>query len=506
MNTKKFLKSKRLKHGSLSIILSVSFIGIILALNLILSSVSSKVNLAIDVTPEELYSISEETKAVLKTLGDDFDITFYFLQDRDLYEEDQYTLMIRQLGEEYARLYPDNINVVYKDINKDPSFVTKYLDETQTKITPNHIIVEGSHHHRVLSLNSFFQISQETGKFYSFQGELRFTAAILQSCIKEPQVVTFTIGHDETTSIQMLDILTSAGFEIQQKDLSKEDIDERTEILIISNPQADLIGFEGSESNADVKNEIDKISEYMKGFKDIIVFVNASTPSLPNLQEYLELSWGISYKPNYKISDVTHSIVAGENTGYSVVGQYVGTKETQPASYNMTKVAAGAGSGIKTVFNNAVELEIMEDTTDKFTVETVMQTFDTAKSTYISGEDGTETETTGQFPLMLLSVDHDYGENNALKYKYVLLVSSTDFASDEILKTNSFGNRKVILGAARIMSTEWVTPDIDVKPFIDEAMELEAGKASSLAWFICLVFPLIVILAGLIVFIKRRHL
>jgi ABC-type uncharacterized transport system involved in gliding motility auxiliary subunit len=105
---------------------------------------------------------------------------------------------------------------------------------------------------------------------------------------------------------------------------------------------------------------------------------------------------------------------------------------------------------------------------------------------------------------MLLSTYSNYVDN-AKKYKYVLLSSSTDFVTDDFM-TSAFGNNKVVLGAMRIMSTERVVPDIREKPFTETAMTIEAGTANTLTWVVSAVFPFIIICVGVVVFIKRRHL
>lgn len=500
---------RKLKYGSLSVVFTAAFIALILALNLILSSIAPKVNLAVDISKEELYSLSDSTKQILDGLKEttNFKITITFLADRDKYESDQYTLMVRNLGEEFARNYPDNITVEYKDIQKDPAFAQQIINETQTTgLSSNYVVIKGAYHYRVLSLDAFFITSSETGNLYAFDGEKRFTAAIQQCSLEKPLVVAFTKGHGEpdisdiiagkvesesaSRMKRLCEILMTAGYEIQQVDLSRENLDERTEILIINNPKTDFIGIEDPNS----ENEIDKIIEFMTGYKDIIVFVNADTPELPNLQEYLSETWGINYKPYHKLSDMSHSI---KSDGFSIVGQY-NNSTSGTASYNITSVLTSYPD-IKTVFRNAVELETVNANKTDYILETVMKTHSTAQSVYKD-----EAPVSGEFPLMLLSTYSTYVDN-AKKYKYVLLSSSTDFATDEFM-TSAFGNSKIVLGAMRIMSTERIVPDIDEKPFTETAMKIEAGTANTLAWLVSAVFPVIIICAGVAVFIKRRHL
>ena len=89
MSKTNIFKNKRFKYGSLSVVFTVLFIAMIIVLNLIVTSIDEKVGLRIDLTQTQLYSISEDTDTALRVgLGDEydsFDVTIYFLADRDLF-------------------------------------------------------------------------------------------------------------------------------------------------------------------------------------------------------------------------------------------------------------------------------------------------------------------------------------------------------------------------------------------------------------------------------------
>lgn len=552
MSIGKVFKSKKMRYGSLSAVFTIAFIAIVIALNLILTAVASNVNLTVDLTQENLFSVGDETKAVIDTISDDLDITIYFLADRDLYAADQYMLMVVELAEEYANLYPDKIKIEYKDIDRDPEFAKKYLNETLTTINASNVIVEGKFHARVLTLDAFFYLNDDSTAYYAFAGEIRFTGAILQCSIEEPQVITFTEGHNEQYSNLLKSVLTEAGFELQYKDLSYEEIDSRTRILIVSNPTKDFTHYESSSddisadeesdssddivSDDNVSDEIisddivsddtageiigandisetEKIGTYLgkdNGYNSLIVLVNSTTPTLPTLEEYLLNNWGIGYHSGHRLTDTTHSV---GNNGTAIVGKYVTTLDEETGeinknmvAYNIHKTASTIGTGAKTIFKDAVELySNIEEADQSITIETVLATNDTAICTYLE-EDGTEVKkAAADVPLMLVSSVFDYGENNAVQYGYVMLVSSTDFASNEYL-TNQYGNNNVLLGTTRVMGTEQVIPDLEYKTFIDEAMTIELGIATVLTWLVSAVFPIAIIVVGLVVFFKRRHL
>ena len=488
--------AKKFKYGSLSVVITVVFIALIIGVNLIVSSLDASFNLRVDLTETELYSISPETDVALRAgLGDNYEtfkVTIKFLDERDVIESSQTALYVQQLAEEYARQYPNNISVEYIDITKNPSAVEKYLNETQTSVNRNYVIIEGAYHYRILHLAAFYITSEDTGALYAFQGESRFTAAILQSSIETPQIVAFTTQHGESTSQSMMLMFDEAGFEVRTIDLASEEIPEDVRILVISNPTNDFQGFDGENPN--VRTEMVKINEYMQS-RSLIVLVNKDTPALPNLQEYLWEYWGLDYKPQHLISDEKSSLTGTDY--YSVIAEYVGTSETAPNAYQLHQTVSQT-TGVRTVFRNATELVVDTSKSDK-SVEVALQTSPEATSEY-----GGETST-GSFPLLALSTEMNYADDNSAQYRYVMLVASTDFANDSFL-TSGYGNRRILSSAARMMSTQRNIPEIDYKTFEDEPLTLDQETAKNLTIFITVFAPLIIIIVGLVVYLRRRHL
>ena len=133
-------------------------------------------------------------------------------------------------------------------------------------------------------------------------------------------------------------------------------------------------------------------------------------------------------------------------------------------------------------------------------METVLTTYDTA----VSGTTSSEHVPGGEMPLALLSTKYEYGKNNVLQYSYVMLIGSTEFASDSYLAYA--GNRRVMLSSARVFTANRVAPDIQSKPFASTALTLETGTAQTLTWLICTVVPGAMLIIGVVVFFRRRHL
>jgi hypothetical protein len=148
-------------------------------------------------------------------------------------------------------------------------------------------------------------------------------------------------------------------------------------------------------------------------------------------------------------------------------------------------------------------------TKDDFSVETVLTSDSGATSTYAQGGE----PKTGKFPLMLLSANVDYVDlddenstNQVMKYQYVMLVGSTDFAGLGSIDSAAFGNGSLMLSAARTMGVERYSLDIEYKPINDVALAIETNVATRLGIIICAVLPTLILIAGLVVFVRRRHL
>ena len=77
--TQKESRNNRIKRGSLSVIYTVVFVALVIALNLVISSVAGSINLNIVLTAEEFISIGEVSRNVLGGLEEsgDLEATIY---------------------------------------------------------------------------------------------------------------------------------------------------------------------------------------------------------------------------------------------------------------------------------------------------------------------------------------------------------------------------------------------------------------------------------------------
>ncbi len=502
--------NRRYKYGSVSVAFTAVFIALIIVVNVFFSALSLSGDLTVDLTSESFTNVSDDSISLLSALGEELDVKIYFMAARDVFDADanafkgiNLTAICRDLAENYASIFngkngKGKIEVIYKELDTDPEFERKYLENAVTKLSSTSVIVQGKHHFRVLDLFSFFN-NNDQGEFAEFKGEYQLTTAILKSSISEPQVATFTYGNGEPVgkdkdgkitgkAAALANMLVDAGFEVNVADLEYEAIPKNTRMLLCYDPEKDLSDF-----------ELDKIGDYLAGRNSFTVFVDFETVAMPKLQDFLSTNWGINYKPGYRLTDETKSL---SNKVENILGKVPAVSndtEENSAAYNIRKSISVLSNNVNSVFPNSVELVIEEKPSKaNYIVETVLSSYDTTVS-----KKGDEKGAAGEKPLMLLSTRYGYNQESIKEYSYVMLVASTEFADSSNL---SGGNELVYRAAARIFSDNQLAPEIVAKQFADSALTVETGTAKTLTIVICTVFPAVVIILGIAVFLKRRHL
>ena len=512
-------KSKKFKYGSFAVAFICAFIALVIALNLFVTFFDEKYDWRFDLTDNNMYSLSGQTDEALRiALGDkysSFDITITFCASRDLFEyydttrndADKYYSSVRDIAEEYAKLYDGTdgkgkVTVKYVDITSDPAEANRLKQQARLDtISWINIIVQNSantEYYRVLGFNAFYKTDMDTGALYAFQAENKFTAAIIQCVAAENITVGFTTGHGESHSKGLEEIFELSTLNCVELDLKKGEIPDDVKIIVISDPKYDFTyGNNG---------EIDKISDFMseKGtYNSLIVLVNADTPDLPNLRDYLGEGWGINYVPNHKITDENASL-QGSNFE-ALVATYSADSDTSASG---ALIGEARKAGISTIFPNCVELTADTLGNHKQYIDVTMTSSKSSVVTY--KEDGELIkDEKGSYPISVIATVHEYANDkfnyNANKYQYVLLIGSTEFASDKYLN-NTYGNEDVMYAATRAMATDRVALDIDIKKLADNALTLESGTAKTLMIVITCALPAIIVIIGIAVFFRRRHL
>lgn len=491
---------KTLKYGSASIVLAVVFIVLVFVLNLVVTSLTERFNLFVDLTKEQLYEISDATHSLIADTKDE-EIKFIFLTPLDELDANPYAKNVKTLALEYEEKYP-NITIEYIDMLKNPGAVAKYRkDYTLTDTT---VIVESAKRFTAFDMSTCFVYTQdESGayQYYAFNAEYRFTAAIIKVTRDEMPRALFTSNHSETIPVQLKSLLVDAGFTVENIDLSQKDIPADTKLVIINDPQTDLTGIESETSGI---SETTKLSRYLNGGGNAMVFIDPETPVLKNLDELLK-NWGIGVLHGYQVLDDQNSISSMDSRALIAryENDYVADDEVDFTSFHSR--LSSIENPIKTVFFDALPMEILPLTDVTHSVGAILSSYPTS---YVP-KNNSENLYKGSLPLLVAGARREFDEELAeTKVNYLIVGGSTYFASDVFLGTyqNTYGNTEIVKSIVSKITDETMLLDIRYKEFNDTKLTID--NKTSQNWLIVLVtaLPALVLLSAFFVFLKRRHL
>ena len=497
MNRNGFFRTKSFRYGSTATAFTAAFIAVVVVFNIIFTALANRYMWYIDMTNEEVFTLSEATKELLSDV--DEEINIYFASEPDVLMQGDTSMYSRFVYNTALQLETefDNIHVICKDIVKNRSFFERFRTNTATQIYTTSVIVESGEEVQVYALQSFFTTEPEDGTVWAYSGERKFVSAILQLTSAELPIVYFTSEHGESigdSAAELFHLFTENGFDVRTINLAKEEIDEDARIVIINNPRFDFIG---SEADDESSNEIRKLDRFLDKFGCLMVFADPDhADRLNNLSEFLE-EWGVGFTPDTVIRDTEHSI---STDGLSVVAKYDTTTLGSSIYKDLTR---NLDTLPKTISRYSMPIQILWEEGGSVSgsrdVSTILTTYDTAETIY----DGAVTEE-GSFHLLTLSRESRI-INNEEYYSFVVVSGSSAFADSKYLLSNAYANSDILTSTMKATGREKVLADIDFKVFDDTTLDITTAQANDWTVAMTVVLPVIAAVTGLVIWVRRKH-
>lgn len=492
---------KNRKYGAVSMIFTAAVLVALVLFNWFFNSLTEKKQLYIDMTKEQMFTLSDSSLEFLDEVGKtDSEITVYFCMPIDKVEQNTYLKYVYETAVTLANRY-DYIKIEALDIITDPSAANRFLSTDVSEVYTTDVIIsktaEGEDgqvktESRKFGYQNFFVYDKDNeDTLFAYDGEYKFISAILGLVYNNP-VVTFTAGHGETAASSSLAALfEEAGYTVKTTDLSKENIDPDTKVLVINAPLYDFLGID------DEVNEIEKVDAYLDNHGNMMVTLEPGySAKLKNLGELL-YEWGIEIG-DAQLKDSSNSLSVD---GLTLVAEYTEEGDGASLQADLRKLE----SSPKAVMQNASPITVRSDweTSGGFNSRNASYVLksSTGAEAY-STETGEKTDS-GSFGLMTVSQEA-YVLGDSAAYSYVLVAGSSHFADDRYLNGNSYGNSDVLFAAMRAFGKTTVPADIDFKVFQDNTLTIETSSAYAWTIVFALVIPVIIGLVCVFVVIRRK--
>lgn len=493
------LHKDKFKHGSLSVVFTAIFIAVVIVINILVSALTDRFpSMNIDLTNEGLNTLSEEALEVAK--GVENETTIYIIGAEDTIRSDgvysSYGLQYSQVANLADRLAEANskISVQFIDPDRNPSFISQYSDDA---LSSGKVLVKSEKRYKVLTVTDMFSISQDsdTGDYlyYSMVDGALANALYLVNLDDVP-VVALATGHGEmlssaqSTISSLTGLLEDNNFIIEEFDMLTEEIPEDTSIIFIGTPTTDYTTEEIAKLEAFI-NDPEMASSRSLYFT---CFPTQNWDSMPNLKSFLN-EWGLNPTVGL-IQESDSSRYLSTGTGQAA---YIKANTTDYLTNTYSDLIMPASAPIECLFkaNN----EIM--------TYSLVETADTAYVTSIE-ETAQEDPDTDTFTIVALA-QHYVNDDYNVQANVIVDGCSYNYTAD-FLGNSTFGNKALTLDIFKLLAntndsrvgltisqTQTNTIDISVSAAVINIVGL---------FFLVIIVPIAVLAAGLIVFLRRRHL
>ena len=469
------ISKKHIKNGSYTMVMSVIFIAVVIVINMIVSTIPSKYS-EIDISSQNLYSIGDETKKMLKDL--EKDVTIYQIAQSGS-EDENISSLLKKYEDESK-----HIKVEQKDPVVNPKFVSQY---TSDDLSANSLIVVCGDRNKVIDYNNIYETSIDYQTYSSqttgFDGEGQITSAIGYVTSENLPVLYTVEGHGEKDMDSSIkEDIEKANMDIKSLNLLTEgSVPDDADCLFIDSPSTDFSS-----------DEKDAIIEYLENGGKAIIFSDYTTEDMPNFDAILE---------NYGVQRTEGVVFEGDNQHYAMQMPYylVPTINSTDAS------SETASAGYYVLAPYAQGIKQLDDVRDTVKIESILTTSDQAysktdlNSNTIEKEDG---DVEGPFDLgvsITESLDDD-------KETQIVYYSTSNLMDSQTNQMVSGGNEKLIMESLKWMTDTEESASVSIPSKSLEVSYLTITDYDATFWKICTIalIPGIFLVIGFVVWIKRR--
>lgn len=507
------INKRHLKYGSLATALTVLFIAAVVLLNVVVTMLFDRFPISLDLTGNNIYSVSEETVNYIKDITLPVEITVMSTEENFRSVSD-YTVQCAELLESYAQYNP-LITVKYKDLLSNPDFVANY---SQTLGDCDIIVELGESDHsrvKIVTLADIINVPEDYsaylatykstyggyrthtifdsyGIIVSSNAEQALTSAIM--AVTDANPITAALlkypGAQESDVSGLTGLLDKNGYIITELNIQTDQIGEDVDIIIIPAPKIDY-----------TEVETQKITEWLTNNgelgKHIVYVASTEQGSTPNIDALL-FKYGITVEPKViyetdpdyfsNIQSYTFQQMISEKYKEDIANPYlslfvpnsraISTRFTEEDGYYSCERLVESSKG--------AVLKDMYDTSDSWTADLATEK--------------------GSFTSVAMGVYKALNqETHISRFTYVIAVGSDIMLNQTLMSAAQFNNGDFFLSLINELSgkTEGVT--IVPKAIKAKGVLVNDTVKNALNLTFAVAIPLIVLVTGTVVWLRRRH-
>lgn len=529
---KKLKNKSALKHGSYAIAITAIVIAVAVAVNVLLTIVSKRVNLEIDLSTSKDSTLSQENVEFLK--GIDADIKITVCADKDDYVNGYLDYYVAQsefgASDSSGVYYSQTIKLLEKYEVANNRIKISFVNPQSTEfsaimseysksnlrygdlIVEANQMVEGKEVKRS-SIVTFEDIYRITESQYSMYGEYNtvsgnfletaLTSAIYKVISTETKNAAIISTHCNVSDTEYFAaVLGLNNFDISYiYDVVIGEISDETDLLIIASPTEDF-----------TPDELQNIEKWLmndgKRGRGLMYFASNYSPKLPNLHAYLE-EWGIAFGEGVIYETDESNCLPSDPMTMGFAAAPVEDKSENVDTYDFMKAAT-----------NDISLILSGNNVPMYTTYDSLDTRVTGKVATTMGEtsvvapvgSSAQWKPDGSYEKavhngIIITRDFEYIDNIPHS-SYVAAFSSTDYISSEWASYSDLDNMDSALNAAKVAceaeesDISFATKTIKSESYADKVTEASVNVTRAIFQY---TIPALIIICGIFIFVRRAR-
>ena len=479
---KNIFKSRKFKYGGIATIITVLFIVVVIVINMIMGILDSRVVMEVDLTPNKVYGLTQESIDFVQALDKDVEIDI--LSSKDSFENGgQYYVQAAAIIENYSK-YSSRVTVNYVDLVKNPTYAAGYANES---LAANDVLVKCGEKHKLVKSSDLFNSEMNYNTFSyvvtSSKAEQSVTSALVNVTSDEITKVAILKGYDEADASSLTALLTSNNFDVEEVNIVTDEIPEDAKLAVIFSPGRDY-------DQASLKKVDDFLSNGEKLGKSLVFVAGTQPNDIPELNAFLE-EWGMGVQSGvlfelskdhlFSNTSAFQSIVDYENEDYS---------------------KAIANKDIPVAIFQSRPIEILKE---RDSIKVLLQS---SENSGIYPADAAEdwqpeeSDLVGPIPVAAVSTKQVSGVDDSSN---VAVIGSAAAFASSFLSSTSLNNSAYFINMFNTLAEREDTVLIEAKTLGGTNMNIMTNVSIPLGVIFTIVLPLLILVTGLVIWIRRRN-
>lgn len=515
---------RNFKHGTMAVVFTVLFLAAVVVLNVIVNIVSDRFDTTADLSDSGIYTLDEETTGYLDKLT--MDVTVSVMNSETDFEGGgTYYKSVNELLKKMA-MQNEHFKVQYLQIDQNPVFTSRFNGET---LSTNYIVVESAEtgRHRILTPGSYFscnafrsQLSQygypetyidqyvEQYVNSSYASRVIDGSNIEQAAIsamlfvtnRDPVRVAFTTGFDELENSDLQKLLSKNGYDVESINvMNVSEIDKDIDFIVMMAPSKDYdndsldkIAKFLDNDGAFGKNLVYFSSSEVMYERDDTLSENQPGAALTNLSSFLA-EWGIKIEDSY-VFQTNGSYVFTSGGDYRQVMNLQDTEYIGNANSNSLYTVEKYMRPVTQIWGEDKSKGGVEQ-------KVLIKSFDGAYEIPFNADENFDISTanSGEFIDAICAYKI---HSTTQEVSRVAVFGSVYF---QALTESNYNNQNILINMFNYISGKTDGVTITSKNFETVGFDMNQGSANVLAIILCIVIPILVIVLGIVIWVRRRH-